>query len=58
MTVTKDNTNDPFSGIKLFLTLMAVGLLIWGKQSWFYCDELFTPAPLYFLPAHCPLLGF
>jgi hypothetical protein len=36
LTVTKDNTNDPLSGYKIFLTFMAIGFLIWGEQALFY----------------------
>ena len=35
-TVTKDNTNDPLSGYKIFLTFIILGLLLWGEQALFF----------------------
>jgi hypothetical protein len=35
-TVTKDKTNDPLSGYKVFLIVIVLGLLIWAEQSLFY----------------------
>ena len=29
----KDKQNDPIAGYKVFITLVIVGLLVWGEQS-------------------------
>jgi hypothetical protein len=35
-TITKDNTNDPISGYKVFLVFIVLGMLLWGERTLFF----------------------